>query len=120
MLGLFDSAFSILLIGLGMSFQGHGAELKGARTILCSRDNTRCLRVQSYRSSQSQFANIFTFKEAVVEQLKGPSAGQIQMGTVTLDLVQQKLTIFQRLGVRTAKEIQFDLKTLDQKEFLVD
>jgi len=115
-----DSAYSILLISLGVSLQGFGAELKGVTATLCNLENTKCLRIYSDRSSQSQFANIFTFGKAVVEQVEGSKVQQMTEGTVTLDLVSRKMTIFQRLNAHTAKEIQFDLKTLDQKEFLVD
>lgn len=115
-----DRALLILLLSLGICTQGVAAEMTGVTAALCSSDNTRCLRIHADRSSQSHFVNIFTFGKAVVEHVKGPLAGQIQYGMVTLDLVHQKMTIFQRLNAPTAKEIQFDLKTLDQKEFLVD
>jgi hypothetical protein len=118
MLKRMRSALLISLLALGS--QSLAAELSGVKTTLCTFDNSKCLLVTSEKSSQSQFANIFTMRQAVVQKIEDGRTETFQSTMVTLDLVNQKLLIFQRLDSHNAKEIQFDLRTLDQKEFLVN
>ena len=59
-------------------------------------------------------------RQAVVQTVEDGRTETFQSTMVTLDLINQKLLIFQRLDPHSAKEIQFDLRTLDHKEFLVN